>query len=281
MLSSEKLKKLPKILDIFGLHLKESTKKEKINNLTNNGRLEIYDENDDKVGFVMLSNCNSNLVIYAVKENYTIKIESMYSKEKGAFQFKYNLYANDKKYDMQGTYKLYKGKREDDVIVKHIFKIYEDYNCIIDCGFNGLQNKFKLYDYKNDQSMCHKNNWLIYTNLINSITIENIRGNVNYVVETNLGEEETVYRYGLNNVEYDYKNDDFKELSIEYNKILNEMDSNYFDFIRRIKEYVELFDENLYNNIIKDVLPKDIYLLKNLLCLDEDHKKENISLIKK
>lgn len=281
MLSSEKLKKLPKILDIFGLHIKESTKKEKVSKLTNNGRLEVYDQNDNKVGFVILSCCNSNLVLYAVKENYTIKIESIDSKEKNAFEFKYNLYTNDKKYDMEGTYKLFKGKKEDDVIVKNIFKIYEDYNCIIDCGFNGMQNNFRLYDYKKQESMCHKNNWVVYTNLINSITIENIRGNVNYSVQTNLGEDEIVYRYGLNKLKYDYKNNDFKELSLEYNKILNEIDDSYFDFIRRIKEYVELFDQNLYNSIIKDALPNDIYLLKNMLCLESSSDKKNISLIKK
>lgn len=280
MNNQERLKKnIIKFLEIFNLYIKEDDEIDLLKKLYSGQIIYIYNDCMDPVGQMIFT--KDNLQIYSMSKDYVISAISSRN-EDALLNFEYSINdINNYNNCIKGKYHIEKGQKIDGILIKNVVDIYQNGNFIGKCVFDTLRNYIYIYDAANKKILTYRNNELKYSDKEKEINIVHERGNVMYGVnyvhkptknsmfEVNPLRNSDRDIYGNKLISYPLPTYLFYKIEQTMGEVIEEYGDGYYESIEFMKEQVNNFNENLFENIATSSLKNfDKKQLDSMLKID-------------
>lgn len=280
MNNQERLKKnITKFLQMFNLYINDEDKKDLLKKLYNGQTVYIYNDCMDVVGQMTFS--KDNLQIYSMNKDYIISAVSDRN-EDALLNFGYSINdINNYNNCIKGKYYIEKGKKIDGILIKNVIDIYQNGNFVGKCVFDTLRNYIYIYDITNKTIIRYRNNELKYSDKDKEINVVHDRGNIMYgvnyvhkadrnaIFEVNPPQSSDRDVYGNKKISYPLPNHLFYKIEQAIAETMEEFNNNYYERIEFMKNQVNNFNENLFENLATSSLKNfDRKQLDSMLKID-------------
>lgn len=238
------LKMLYKFLSLFNLSTMIKSHDKVIYNLKIGDIIPLYDSDLNTVGRVYI-NYEEEIIIEAMFKDYCFFAIGN-NEDTDEVGYKYTLENYDSSYEIKGEYKTQKGVKLDGLIVKNSMILYQNGIYSGKCIFDTLKNSFKMHNRKTENFAKYINNEFCHNNNGKFIRIDNEYGNFIYQVSSDK-EDENICGYSFLNKSG--KLFDYTSCELEFRRIIEEIDDEYFDFLKSQKELFNALQHNLFENM--------------------------------
>ena len=256
-------------LDMFNLHTKISGN-DLLKKIVIEKGLPVYDECENIIGLISLS--NGKFFIFVFKDNYNLKVNINIDSKKSVI-FDYNLDSKENIHDsIKASAVMFEANNKSIVMNNVMDIIYNERK--YRCKFNTIRNRFKISDIYDYNNVSYSNNEFSHSYRDDEISIENIFGNITYSNTSSNKDKQNIY--GQEKISYDNKEYDI--ITYEFNKLLKQIDPNYFELIDKVKNAVNYFEPNLFEKAAVKSIKTDLSVLENMLGIKpSENEKGHIS----
>lgn len=252
------------MLQLFNVEVDENS----ILRIKDNDFSYIYDKNGNEIGKIVKK--KDDFKVEILNKDYHL---NLYSYKNEVSYIKYKLYFMNEDKMLIGNTRVCFGKRYNDFIRKASISIYENGENTNSYYFNSLENKFNLFDIKTGEKVFYRNNSIYHEDDKKSVLINCNRLNANY--EINEKHSNRLFTGNLP-IYGPYVSSDYSIIDGGINHLLNEFDTEYFDFLRSSKESLNYFSDNLFENFsgytLKGFNEKQLYLILGIESENKGNK---------
>ena len=238
------LKMLYKFLSLFNLSTMIKDNNKVIYDLKSGKTIILHDDCLNPIGRVYIS-CEEEIIIEAMFKDYCFFAIGN-NEDTDEVGYKYTLKNYDSSYEIKGEYKTQKGIKLDGLIIKNSMVLYQNGINSGKCIFDTLKNNFKMHNPKTKNFVKYINNEFCHNNNEKFIRIDNEYGNFIYQVISDK-EDENICGYSFLNKSG--KLFDYTSCELEFRRIIEEIDDEYFGFLKSQKELFNLLQHNLFENM--------------------------------
>ena len=252
------------MLQLFNVEVDENS----ILRIKDNDFSYIYDKNGNEIGKIVRK--KDDFKVEILNKDYHL---NLYSYKNEVSYIKYKLYFMNEDKMLIGNTRVCFEKRYNDFIRKASISIYENGENTNSYYFNSLENNFNLFDIKTGEKVFYRNNSIYHEDDKKSVLINCNRLNANY--EINEKHSNRLFTGNLP-IYGPYVSSDYSIIDGGINHLLNEFDTEYFDFLRSSKESLNYFSDNLFENFsgytLKGFNEKQLYLILGIESENKGNK---------
>ncbi len=232
------LKMLHKFLSLFNIHILKEDYDNLSSVLEKNGFVFLYDDTLNSVGRVFVD--NEDVIVQAMFKDYYISAIGR-KIQNDTYCYEYSIKEAETRKKYVGKYETKKGIKLDDIMVKNSIALFIDGKLITRCTFDTLNNKFVIYNEETNNYVKYRNNEFYQRNKDTNIMIVNNFGE--FIYEYNKGDNNI---FGYSSILNDNKSYNYTDVELEFRRIIEEIDEEYFEFIKHEKELFNAFQYNLF-----------------------------------
>lgn len=246
MTNQERLNKnIVEFLEIFNFFINDDYKNVLIKELYNGQVIYIYNDCMDIVG--QMNYTKNELCIYAMNQKFVLSAVSKKNSD-GLLDFEYSINdINNSKNCLNGKYYIEKGKKVNGILITNMVDVYQNSNFVGKCAFATLRNYLYIYDVKSNIIVKYRNHEFKYRDKEKEINIVHDSGNVMYEVNYRFDSDRNIY--GNKIISYPLLNTQHHKVEQEIDLLMNEFNNKYFESLKHMKEQVNNFSENLFENM--------------------------------